>query len=252
LEVTAYIAEFWNTTSNAFGIVAGLFGVLTCLNQKLPVQFALCHAALACVGIGSALFHGTLQWQSQLLDELPMVWGSCIFIYAIATDAAKVKAGLLFPLALFIFAAAVTHHYTSTWDFEFFTSCYGLQVAVLVLMSIYHNRTASAPLTPVLTRLLLLSLAWYFSGFLVWNIDNGMCRGLKDLRSALPSMMVRTFCSTRVSASRWLALLYPGLLPFVQRCRFLLDFLTGWDRDPAVGGGGGGGGGGVCGGGTLT
>ena len=33
------------------------------------------------VGIGSWMFHMTLQYEMQLLDELPMVWGGCILAY---------------------------------------------------------------------------------------------------------------------------------------------------------------------------
>ena len=32
-------------------------------------------------GIGSWMFHMTLLYEMQLLDELPMVWGSCYMVY---------------------------------------------------------------------------------------------------------------------------------------------------------------------------
>lgn len=42
------------------------------LSIKLPVQ--LSYLVLGIVGIGSALFHATLLYYCQLLDELPMVF----------------------------------------------------------------------------------------------------------------------------------------------------------------------------------
>ena len=41
----------------------------------------MCYTTLLTVGIGSALFHMTLKYEMQLLDELPMVWGGCAVAY---------------------------------------------------------------------------------------------------------------------------------------------------------------------------
>jgi dihydroceramidase len=41
------------------------------------------------VGIGSTMFHMTLKYPMQLMDELPMIYGSCIFIFCMA----QVKSG---------------------------------------------------------------------------------------------------------------------------------------------------------------
>ena len=44
-------------------------------------RFHLCFASLFVVGIGSWMFHMTLQYEMQMLDELPMVWGGLTILY---------------------------------------------------------------------------------------------------------------------------------------------------------------------------
>ena len=50
----------------------------TCMYITLPPRFHLCFASLLIVGIGSGMFHMTLLYEMQLLDELPMIWGGFI------------------------------------------------------------------------------------------------------------------------------------------------------------------------------
>lgn len=67
-----------------------------------------------------------------------MIYGSCIFIYAILPNAVHDRLGWMVVVLLALFAVVVTAYYTRTWDFDFFTTAYGLQVAVLTVTSIYH------------------------------------------------------------------------------------------------------------------
>jgi len=66
---TSYVTEVWNSlTSLCFlpGPIA-LWG----LTQDWEVRTNL--LLVAGIGLGSAVFHGTLQYEAQLLDELPMI-----------------------------------------------------------------------------------------------------------------------------------------------------------------------------------
>ena len=47
-------------------------------------RFVVCHLALLAVGLGSSLFHLSLKFPAQLMDEIPMVWSSAAFIYSLA------------------------------------------------------------------------------------------------------------------------------------------------------------------------
>ena len=71
-------------------------------------RFRLCFASLTIVGLGSWLFHMTLQYEMQLLDELPMLWGSCILIYCMCQIRAPIKQAENATLALTLTAIAIT------------------------------------------------------------------------------------------------------------------------------------------------
>ena len=48
---------------------------------SVQIRFHFCFASLFLVGIGSWMFHMTLQYEMQMLDELPMVWGGLTILY---------------------------------------------------------------------------------------------------------------------------------------------------------------------------
>ena len=59
--------------------------------MDLHFRFHFCFAALFVVGVGSWMFHMTLQYEMQLLDELPMVWGGCVLAYCMYQVQSPVK-----------------------------------------------------------------------------------------------------------------------------------------------------------------
>lgn len=93
-EITNYIAEFWNTISNLLMILLPLYGLYWSLklrskykllkkqqknlninpyvieNLNIPLAIVSCHVGLIMVGVGSWLFHMTLLYPMQLLDEV--------------------------------------------------------------------------------------------------------------------------------------------------------------------------------------
>lgn len=95
--VTHYIAEFWNTVSNLVMILLPLYGVYWSWKHSayayanstsskplfvVSKNIVWCNIGLVLVGIGSWCFHMTLLYGAQLLDEIPMIFGSAILIYA--------------------------------------------------------------------------------------------------------------------------------------------------------------------------
>jgi len=80
-EYTPYIAEFWNTISNIPMIVLGFYGAYTSYKLGIGLRFPLGNLTLAVVGIGSWMFHMTLLYKYQLMDELPMILGSLVYLY---------------------------------------------------------------------------------------------------------------------------------------------------------------------------
>jgi hypothetical protein len=78
------IAEFWNTVTSLVMLLLGVFGAAAVRWCEARVRAEMW--SLAAVGAGSALFHGSLLYGLQLLDELPMLWGTLFMIHAWSRD----------------------------------------------------------------------------------------------------------------------------------------------------------------------
>ncbi|XP_072900373.1 alkaline ceramidase 3 isoform X4 [Hemitrygon akajei] len=81
--VSFYVAEFWNTVSNLIMIVPPVYGAIQTVRDGLETRYLAAFLGLAAVGIGSWCFHMTLKYEMQLLDELPMIYSCCIFVYCL-------------------------------------------------------------------------------------------------------------------------------------------------------------------------
>lgn len=67
-----YIAEFWNTLTG----ISLLISAIICFNKNMERgihELYISNFLLGLVGIGTILFHGTLLYVWQLLDEIPML-----------------------------------------------------------------------------------------------------------------------------------------------------------------------------------
>ena len=73
-EISDYIVEFWNTISSFSLCVLGLYDIFVCYKLKARGNEYLIGLLIITIGLGSAAFHGTLRFEYQLWDELPMIW----------------------------------------------------------------------------------------------------------------------------------------------------------------------------------
>lgn len=222
-EITYYVAEFWNTISNLVMIVFPLYGVfwsfkhiqfyknlqrngsLQLRNQfQVPKCVIFCQLGLMLVGIGSWMFHMTLLYPMQLLDELPMIYGSAILIYSnydliLSTKDFKDSQSTNPPHRssiqrffeykpvvggiITLYCLIVTFIYLSVWKNPVFhEAAYGLTVFVILAESLYLIKILSSSKVIYLT-----SLAYYALGFFFWNLDNNICSYLKASRDFLDS-----------------------------------------------------------------
>ena len=100
------------------------------------------------------MFHMTLKWEMQLLgapfacifalsrraDELPMIYGSCVFVFALQKQHATsgLRGGVL-VLALLLFSIGVTVSYLDHQNALFHEVSYGILVHVLPLPCTYRH-----------------------------------------------------------------------------------------------------------------
>jgi hypothetical protein len=76
--LSEYVAEYWNTLTGVCLILSGVLYYKNNYdwiqkNSRYKISFVKISALLVFVGIGTMLFHGTLYYPFQLLDELPMI-----------------------------------------------------------------------------------------------------------------------------------------------------------------------------------
>lgn len=84
---SSFIAEFCNTLSNMSYIFVSFY--LFYRLKKVGItetRFKLTMLGLLLVGVGSAFFHMSLRYDCQLLDELPMIYITCIPCYSVICE----------------------------------------------------------------------------------------------------------------------------------------------------------------------
>ena len=134
-----YVAEFWNTISNVLLVILPLFLMYSYYKQGLAYIHIVAVFSVFAVGIGSTLFHGTLLYEMQMLDELPMLIAASFLVFNMMTIATaddsvwRLIVGLL--LSLFCLIAIVI--YLVINDPLFHEACYGILVSIYSVSVVY-------------------------------------------------------------------------------------------------------------------
>lgn len=183
-EVTPLLAEFWNTMSSFAMVFFGLFGLY--MHGHIASRFALLYSFFTLVGVGSILFHGTLRFPFQVLDEVPMLWTSYALAYImLEPDSLKKKYGWHLSWVMTIWAATATILSCTHGKFQFYffqTSYLINQIFALSTVSHYAFNNARAKGTGPLWG---IALRFYILAVVVWLIDLNFCHVLSD-PSVLP------------------------------------------------------------------
>ncbi|XP_071798724.1 alkaline ceramidase 3-like isoform X1 [Asterias amurensis] len=225
-----YIAELWNTLSSGIIFVLPIFTMISFLygNVEVERRFYMLCVGFMTVGLGSWFFHMTLLYESQLFDELPMIWGTCILLYSFfETDSKPNSPNYKLMVILLLYAVSVTGIYTLTKDPVIHQAAYGGLVLMTVCRGTYCFYYSEQEFSP---RLLLLSICLYLLAFLLWNIDNAFCDQLKYMRSFIPTPL-DVFLQLH---AYWHILAALGthcqiMFSFHARCRFLKQHTEIWN-----------------------
>jgi len=178
--VCLYIAEFWNTVTNLTMITLAVCGMVATARAGAEFRFQLSNFGIMLVGIGSWCFHGSLLYEMQLLDELPMVYTTAVFIYCISLQDPKKRHSPALALFLLVLCAAITAVYVWWKEPLFHQVCYGLMVAYLTATctrTAYRFRDDRA-----LVRVLVAAVFLFLAAWGLWNIDIHFCQELREMR----------------------------------------------------------------------
>jgi len=176
---TRYIAEFYNTLSSVPMIWMGFVGMMECRRLRLERQYGLSFFALMVVGIGSVLFHGTLDYSAQLADELPMILGSLVFFYVMYDLVMKSKNGRFWvpewvTVSLLVGYGALTTLLMALWTHSALPMniSYVCMVVFIILSSVKLYRDAKQP---IMRRVFELSLLCFFFACACWLTEKYFC-----------------------------------------------------------------------------
>jgi dihydroceramidase len=180
-----YLAEFWvpphphphphppsppqNSISSLYLLLVGAVGMATAVRMRLEPRFVHSYFWLAVVGVGSFAFHGTLLRGLQLLDELPMIYGTLVFVYCATHHHADTTRGAIVA-ALAAMAAALTWGTVASTDLHHLAY---VAMVVYLCANSYANTTRMND--PALTALFRHAFATYALGGVFWVVDNVAC-----------------------------------------------------------------------------
>jgi len=177
--VSPYIAEFWNTISNLGLILLPLFSLYHAVRHRFETRMILGCVTTLMVGLGSALFHGTLLFSCQLGDELPMLWAVLVTLYSLIESKPHIQYPWL-PYAMTAFGTLWTvlapwshRHYPLAFEVTFITleGC----CAYLVMPMIRSTKSRTTKL------LFFVGFAGTFAiAASCWLLDNWLCSTIKS------------------------------------------------------------------------
>ncbi|KAI8854110.1 ceramidase, partial [Chytridium lagenaria] len=165
--VSHYVAEYWNTLSSVLYMILTVVGLFSSRVVSAEPRYWIGLLFFGMVGAGSALFHGTLLFEMQMLDEVPMIFCASILVHNMI---------LLFPgmerfqypvkALMSFYAAAVLYSHVQLPDPAFFQLTY----------------SALKSSTRGLWRLYFFSVSTYVLGTTLWIKEHHVCEDLREWR----------------------------------------------------------------------
>ncbi|KAI8058649.1 alkaline phytoceramidase family protein [Gilbertella persicaria] len=167
-----YIAEFWNTLSSLAMVALGWLGVAL-HHKSLGWRLSAGYLLIVIVGIGSMLFHATLQFEHQMWDEVPMVWTACYLMWVLLSEHGYQSQYHTIGISLYCaLATFVTSQNKGTTQFYMFQSSFGIVMwtdLYFVYKIYYHTQLAHIKqLFHQGVYLLVLAIS-------VWLFDANLC-----------------------------------------------------------------------------
>ncbi|PHH86373.1 hypothetical protein CDD83_10358 [Cordyceps sp. RAO-2017] len=189
-----YCAELCNTLTNALFLWLGVRGIRNCLRQSHPTIFLFAFLGYIVVGLGSVFFHATLKYPMQLVDELSMIYTTCLMMYASFSHARSSSFCAILGLCLLALAGSITAYYHMTKNPDFHQGAYAVLTATVVFRSMWVmesqvrpkleacDRRDSRGLLKTMWALVTTGLAVFVAGYAIWNLDNIFCSPLRRWR----------------------------------------------------------------------
>lgn len=182
-EITIYVAEFWNTVSSILGIMLPPLYALWLRQQNDAKIVKNCWWQLCLVGLGSTLFHGTLKYRMQLLDEVPMMTLVLTILYCqICVLYRNINRKLLKIFILTYFLTAIGSYIVQKTP-SIFQVLFTLTLFSTFALNFRINKVKKGK-----SNLPLLTVSLFAVALTVWLIDYNFCNRLVAVRKEIGSL----------------------------------------------------------------
>ncbi|RAL64641.1 hypothetical protein DID88_001674 [Monilinia fructigena] len=202
---TIYSAEIVNTITNLIFVILAWKGIASCVRYGHDAVFLMGFISYLVIGVGSMLFHATLIYPMQLLDELAMIYLMCILVYAVFSHRKSPLARILIALSVTGLAVFITLYYHYLQDPVFHQNMFALLTTVVVLRSMWIMESLLNPtrrekdgkidaveqkrrdyrdgkILRKMWRMNYIGLSYVAIAFGIWNLDNIYCGTIRRWR----------------------------------------------------------------------
>ncbi|KAE8870249.1 hypothetical protein PTNB29_00593 [Pyrenophora teres f. teres] len=211
--VTQYAAEVINTFTNLLFMYLAAKGIRNCLKHGHDTVFLVAFIGYLLVGSGSFLFHATLKYPMQLVDELSMIYTTCLMNFATFSYGKSKLYSTVLATGLVSLAVFITLYYHYLQDPTFHQNTYAILTAIVLFRAMYvmevnirprfrsKERTAANPrqakgvkavqdredvrdqeIISTMWKMIGFGLSIFLGGFVVWHLDNVYCSKLIQWR----------------------------------------------------------------------
>lgn len=175
--VTSYIAEAVNTITNAAFIALAVYALINIIKNKHERHLIFVAIGFITVGVGSWMFHATLLYEYQLLDELPMIYATCIPYWIMFSHGKPRNHSLKVAFQISSAAVTLTAIYLHYRNPTIHQTAYGVLNGIIVLKGVHlaKQHVKDPVASSNLNWLLFFGLTSFLSGYALWNADIHLC-----------------------------------------------------------------------------
>ncbi|KAK6593689.1 alkaline phytoceramidase [Botrytis cinerea] len=202
---TIYSAEIVNTITNLMFVILAWKGMSSCIKYGHDRVFLVAFLSYLVIGVGSMLFHSTLIYPMQLVDELAMIYLECILAYSVFAHQKSPLSRFVLALSISALAIFITLYYHYLQDPVFHQNMFALLTATVVFRSMWimehivnpKRRVKDEHVTTVeqkrrderdskilsqMWKLNYIGLTYVALAFFIWNLDNIYCGTIRRWR----------------------------------------------------------------------
>ncbi|KAI4726838.1 alkaline ceramidase-like protein [Aureobasidium sp. EXF-10728] len=211
---TIYSAEIVNTLTNLLFVWLAFRGINNCIQNGHDRIFLVTFIGYLVVGTGSFLFHSTLKYPMQLVDELSMIYTTCLMFYATFSHKQTRNFRIFLGLFLVSLSVFITGYYHYLGDPVFHQNMYALLTAIVLFRSMYVMERDIRPnlkareaarksaaqqnvisdkeqerrddrdrkILKTMWLMIACGLSVFLGGFGIWTLDNVYCSRLRKWR----------------------------------------------------------------------